>query len=132
MKKVLVVLLMCLIAMPVFGQLDPATLAKAPGEYFSMKMEHLTDTLGLTQDQQTKIKPIVENETTNMTDVWGNPALSPKDKIKKWQTVVNASDQQIKPVLTGDQWTKLQQLRAEQKQKANQWLAEQKAKGKKS
>jgi hypothetical protein len=131
MKKALVVLLICTAAIAAFGQVDPDKLAAAPGQYFTMKMQHLTEFLALSDDQQAKIRPIVEQETTNLTGIWGNPALSPKDKVKKLESEVTASDTQIKPVLTGDQWTKLLQLRTEQKQKANQWLAEQKAKAKK-
>jgi hypothetical protein len=131
MKKAFVVAVICLAAIAAWGQELSDKLASAPGQYFSMKMQHLTEVLALSDDQQAKIKPIVEQETTNLTGLWRNPALSPKDKVKKLKGVVAASDQQIKPVLKADQLTKLQQLRTEQKQKADQWLAEQKAKAKK-
>jgi periplasmic protein CpxP/Spy len=102
-------------------------LARAPSQYFSMKMQNLTEKLALTDDQQAKVRPIAEAEATQLTDLWGNPALSPKDKANKLEKVVRASDQQLKPILTPDQWTKLQAMRTDQKQKVNQWVADQKA-----
>src|SRR5690349_8441389 len=36
--------------------------SKAPGQYFEMKMQNLTQSLDLTGDQQAKVKPIVEQE----------------------------------------------------------------------
>jgi len=101
-------------------------LARAPSQYFSMKMQNLTEKLALTGDQQAKIRPVVEGETTQLTDLWGNPALSPKDKANKLEKVVRAADEKLKPILTGDQWTKLQAMRKEQKVKVNQWVVDQK------
>ena len=37
--------------------------SKAPGQYFSMKQQHLTEVLDLTDDQLAKIKPTLEQET---------------------------------------------------------------------
>jgi hypothetical protein len=101
-------------------------LAKAPSQYFSMKMQNLTERLTLTDDQQAKIRPIAEGEATQLTDLWNNPALSPKDKANKLEKVVRASDEKLKPILTADQWTKLQEMRKEQKVKVNKWVADQK------
>src|SRR5271157_3048899 len=39
--------------------LDPS---KAPGQYFSMKLQNLSEKLALSEDQQAKIKPILEQE----------------------------------------------------------------------
>lgn len=36
--------------------------SKAPGQYFSMKVQHPSESLGLTDVQQVKIKPILEQE----------------------------------------------------------------------
>ncbi|PYX64237.1 MAG: hypothetical protein DMG78_30755, partial [Acidobacteria bacterium] len=36
--------------------------SRAPGEYFSQKLRHLSEKLDLTPDQQAQIKPILEQE----------------------------------------------------------------------
>ena len=98
-------------------------LAKVPGHYFSMKQQHLSEVLGLTDDQQTQIKPVLEQETGEVGQFVGNPAISRKEKLKRWEKIVRASDEKLKPFLSQSQLSKLQQLRKEQKQDLSQFLA---------
>ena len=86
--------------------------SKAPGQYFSMKMQNLTERLSLTDDQRAKIKPIAEQEASELGYVWGNPVLSDKDKLKHLEKVVRASDVKIKQILSPEQQVKLEQMRA--------------------
>lgn len=93
--------------------LDPS---KAPGQYFTMKMQNLTENLNLTEDQQTKIKPIVEQERGEVGASCFTPTIPRKERIKRWEKIVLASDTKMKPILTSAQWQKLQDLRKDQKQ----------------
>ena len=102
-------------------------LARAPSQYFSLKLQNLTDKLALTDDQQAKIKPILEQESGELRDLWGNTALSPKEKVQQLERVVQASDKKITPILSQAQVEKLQQMRKEQKAELKRRLAEQKA-----
>src|SRR5579864_9595361 len=54
--------------------------SKAPSQYFSMKQEHLSEALDLTDDQRAKIKPTLEQEAGEAGQVLDNPALSRKDQ----------------------------------------------------
>lgn len=99
--------------------------AKAPGQYFSMKQQHLSEVLDLTDDQQAQIKSILEQETAEVGQFVSNPTVSRKEKLKRWEKVVRASDEKLKPFLSQSQLSKLQQLRKEQKQDLNRFLAEQ-------
>jgi hypothetical protein len=101
--------------------------SKAPGQYFSMKMRNLTESLSLTDDQRTKIKPIAEQEAGELGYLWGNPVLSDRDKLKRLEKVVRASDAKIKPILSPEQQAKLEQMRAEQKQELDTLIAQRKA-----
>lgn len=101
--------------------------SRAPGQYFSMKMQNLTERLSLTDDQRAKIKPIAEQETGELGYVWGNPALSDQDKLKHLEEVVRNSDAKIKPILSREQQAKLEQMRAEQKQELDTLIAQRKA-----
>jgi hypothetical protein len=101
-------------------------IAKAPGQYFSMKLDHLREKLLLTPDQRTEIKPILEQEAGEVGEICANPALSRPNKLKRYEKIVRASDEKIKPFLSSDQLQKLQDLRKEQKQDLKSTIAEQK------
>ena len=98
--------------------------SKAMSQYFSMKEQHLSETLGLNRDQQIKIKPILEQEAGEAGQVLGNPALSPKEQLNRWEKIVRASDARLRPFLSEAQSHKLQQLRQEQKQDLKRIVAE--------
>jgi hypothetical protein len=101
-------------------------LSKLPGQYFSLKLQHLSQALGLSEEQQTKIKPILEQETAEVGDFWANPVLSREDKLNRWEKIVRSSDKKLKMFLSADQVQKLQGIRKEQKEKLKQLNAEQK------
>jgi hypothetical protein len=101
--------------------------SKAPGQYFSMKLQHLSEKLALTDDQQTDIKPILEQEAGEVGEICVNPALSNSDKQKQYDKIVRVSDGKIKPLLSASQLQKLQELRKDQKQDVKRIIAEQKS-----
>lgn len=101
--------------------------SKAPGQYFTMKQQHLFEALGLTDDQQTKIKPILEQESGEAGMILWTPVGSPKDRFKQYEKIVRASDAKIKPFLTSTQVDKLQQLRKQQRPEVKRLIAQQNA-----
>lgn len=98
--------------------------SRAPGEYFSQKLRHLSEKLDLTPDQQAQIKPILEQEAGEAGQFIANPVLSSKDKLKKLETIVRSSDQRLKPILSADQWQTLQDLRGQQRRELRESLSE--------
>jgi Spy/CpxP family protein refolding chaperone len=98
--------------------------SRAPGEYFSQKLRHLSEKLGLTPDQQAQIKPILEQEAGEAGQFISNPVLSSEDKLKKLETIVRSSDQKLKPILSADQWQTLQDLRGQQRRELRESLSE--------
>lgn len=110
-------------ALPVEKTID---WSKAPSQYFSMKMQNLTEQLSLTEDQRAKIKPIAEQEAGELGYLWGNPALSDKEKLKQLEKTVQSSDAKLKPILSPEQRAKLEQMRAEQKRELNTLITERK------
>jgi hypothetical protein len=99
-------------------------LSKAPSQYFTMKQQHLSQTLNLSEDQQARIKPILEQETGEVAQILGNPVISRKDKLNRWVKIVQSSDDQIKPFLSQTQVQTLQGLRKEQRQDIKKLIAE--------
>ena len=103
-----------------------ATALKQGGTtYFTSKMENLTTKLNLSPEQQAKLRPIAEQETGLFEEVRGNAALSQKERLAKLQQIVIASDKQMKPWLSEEQWQKLQALRKDQQGRLKE-LAKQK------
>ena len=100
---------------------------KAGGSpYFTAKIEDLTEKLQLNIDQQSKIKPIAEQEVGYLEQIRANPVLSKKDKLKRVKAIVSDSDSQMKSVLSTEQWQKLQVLRKEQKNEISQMIKQNK------
>jgi len=73
-------------------------------------LEHLTKTLTLTSDQQTKVQPIVDQARPQIIAIH-------KDAMQKTKAVMDNAASQIRPLLNADQQKKLDTL-----QKAHQDL----------
>jgi len=99
--------------------------SKLPSQYFSMKQQHLSETLDLTEDQRTKIKPLLEQEAAEAGQVLGNPVLSQKDQLSQWEKIVRSTDAKMKPFLSQAQLVKLQDMRNQQKQQLKRRIAQQ-------
>jgi hypothetical protein len=97
--------------------------SKAPSQYFAMKMRHLSASLGLSDDQQARIKPIAEQEAGEAGQVCFNPVVPRKERLKQWEKIVRASDAKIKPILSEDQWDRLQEIREQQKRDLQDLIA---------
>ena len=67
------------------------------------RLQHMTQALNLTDDQQAKIKPILENETTQMQSLRSDTSLSQEDRMAKMKQIHENTKSQINPILTPDQ-----------------------------
>jgi hypothetical protein len=99
-------------------------LSKAPSQYFSLKLQNLSEKLTLSDDQQAKIRPILEQESGELSPFWNNPAISQKEKLDTLERVVRASDEKIRPILSQAQQEKLQEMRKEQKVRLKKLIAD--------
>lgn len=99
--------------------------SSACGQYFVKKLDHLSEILSLTGDQQARIRPILEQETGEVGQVCLNSALSREEKLNQFKKIVRTSDEQIKPLLSASQSQKLLDMRKEQKQQLKTIIAEQ-------
>jgi hypothetical protein len=102
-------------------------LSMVPSQYFTMKQQHLSQTLNLSEDQQAKIKPILEQESGELGQIFGNPVISSKDKLNRWEKIVQSSDVKIKPFLSQEQLQKLRDLRKQQRQDLKKLISAAKA-----
>jgi hypothetical protein len=103
---------------------QPLDWARVCGEYFSLKLQHLTEILGLTDIQQTEVKPILEQEAGEVDEICFNPVVSRNDTLSSYEKILLASGQKIKPILSPTQLQKFHDLRKEQKQDLKRIIAE--------
>ena len=101
--------------------------SQACGQYSSIKLQHLSASLSLTDDQQAQIKPTLEQEAAEVEQICYNPVLSPADTLNQYLKILRASDEKIKPLLSKSQIQKLQDLRKDQKQELKKMIAAQKS-----
>ena len=85
------------------------------------QIKHLTEKLNLSADQQTKLKPILEDQRKQMEAVHNNSSLSRQDRFSKMQALRESSDADIKGVLNEEQQKNFDKMRAEQHDRMKNW-----------
>ena len=66
--------------------------------------------LGLTDDQKTKVTPILTQEREQMRSIYNDTSLSRDDKIAKVKSIRSDTATQMKSILTPDQYEKWQTM----------------------
>ncbi len=85
------------------------------------QIKHLSKKLNLTDDQQAKLKPILEDQRKQMEAIHSDSSLSREDRFSKMQALRQSSDAQIKGVLNEEQQKNFDKMRAEQQERMKQW-----------
>lgn len=80
------------------------------------RLQRLAGQLNLTDDQKTQIKPILENEASQMKAVREDSSLSREDRMQKMQTIMADSRSKISPILNDDQKKKLEEMKSQARQ----------------
>ena len=78
------------------------------------RLQMLTKRLNLSADQQTKIKPILENESQQMQALHQDSSMSQEDRMSKMQQIRQSSNEQIKSNLNSDQQQKFEEMMSHQ------------------
>jgi Spy/CpxP family protein refolding chaperone len=87
------------------------------------RLQHMTQILNLTSDQQTKLKPILENESQQMQSLRADTSMSREDKMGKARSIRETTNSQITPILTPAQQQKWQQEQAQMRQHMHNGVA---------
>jgi periplasmic protein CpxP/Spy len=87
------------------------------------ELARLSKELKLTKDQQAKIKPILDNEYQQMSQVRQDSSMSWQDRRGKFMDIRNKSMAQIRPILTDKQQAKLQQIEQRREERMKAWQA---------
>jgi Spy/CpxP family protein refolding chaperone len=89
-------------------QAQPGAGGPGCGHGHAFGLQHLTDKLNLTSDQQTKVQPIIDQAKPQIVAIH-------QEAMQKMKTVMDSTLSQIRPLLNADQQTKLEAI-----QKAHQ------------
>ena len=76
------------------------------------QMQRMVDQLDLSVDQKAKVDPILDDEAKQLRALRGDTSA---DAVKQKSEIRKARDAKIKPLLTDQQWKKLEQLREERR-----------------
>ena len=87
------------------------------------KMTPLQEMLGqlnLSEEQQKKIEPVLAKQAEAQKALKADTALSDDARKAKNQEISKATNDQLKEILTSEQWTKLRELRKARQQEQQQ------------
>lgn len=74
------------------------------------ELKRLTAELNLTQDQQDKIKPILEDQQKQMQDLRNDSSLEGQERFSKMREIRKSHMDQVRAILTSDQQTKFDDM----------------------
>jgi protein CpxP len=69
-------------------------------------LQRMSESLNLTDDQKSKIKPILQDSEKQMKELRDNTSVSDDDRRTKMMEIRKSSNEKINPVLTPDQQKK--------------------------
>jgi len=85
------------------------------------QLKHLSTRLNLSDNQQAKLKPILEDQRKQMDQLHSDSSLSREDRFSKMQELRQNTDTQIKSVLNEDQQKNFDKMREEQRDRMGKW-----------
>lgn len=81
------------------------------------RMKKLAADLNLTQEQQDKLKPVLQEQSKKLRELRQDTSLSATDRRAKAKTIRDDAAKQIKAILTPEQWEKYQKLQQQNRQR---------------
>ena len=90
--------------------------ASSPDAHLQM----LTEKLNLTDEQRTKLKPILQDQAQQLKAVHDDTSLTPEQKTAKMKAIHASFHDQVNAVLTPEQQAKLKEMRHEGAEKHHQ------------
>jgi periplasmic protein CpxP/Spy len=77
------------------------------------RLKMLTEKLNLSEDQQAKLKPIIEDQAKQMKALHEDASLAPADKQAKMKALHESSIDKMTAILTPEQQAKWKEMRQE-------------------
>lgn len=80
------------------------------------ELNHMTKTLNLSSDQQSQIKPILQDRHDQMMQIHQDTSMSRQDKMAKMQSLDSDSNSKVEAVLNDQQKAKYEKMMAHRKE----------------
>jgi Spy/CpxP family protein refolding chaperone len=118
-------LAVCAVALAVWGQQSTPPQTAQPHEHMGQMghdhgpmsadehLQMLSQRLNLTDEQKTKIKPIIEEHLQQRQAIMKDESLTPEQKHSKMQASMESARHKIEPLLNDEQKKQLAQMMAE-------------------
>ncbi len=84
------------------------------------KLEKMSAALQLTPAQKQQILPILAQEAPKLKALKADTSMPPLQKAMKLRQITESTDAQLKPILNPEQYEKLQQMQAQERQQMMQ------------
>lgn len=84
------------------------------------RMKRMADALQLTDEQKTKLAPIMKEEGEKLRAIYQDQSTPREERAKKMQAARKETDAKVKPILTPEQAAKYEKLQAELQAKRKQ------------
>lgn len=96
------------------GPGGPAGERRGPGMMANAadRLKHLSEALGLTEEQKTQITPILTEEVAALKAIWDDKSLDRPAQREKVRAVRDSFAAKIEAILTPEQKTKFEKLKA--------------------
>ncbi len=78
------------------------------------RLEHMTKMLDLNQEQQTKIKPMLEQEQDQMQKLHADTSMTRQERMSKMMEIRQSTNKQINGVLNSSQQKKWEEMQSRQ------------------
>ena len=86
---------------------------KGRGPSVEQRMERLTEELKLTDAQKPKVKAVLEATAKKGQELRGDTSVPREERREKMQAIMQEENKQMKGILTLDQYTQYEKMRAE-------------------
>ncbi len=83
------------------------------GPSVEQRMERMTEELKLTDAQKPKVKAVLEATAKKGQELRGDTSVPREERREKMQAIMEQENKQLKEILTPDQYTKYEKMRAE-------------------
>ncbi|MFT3830000.1 MAG: hypothetical protein QM691_09885 [Opitutaceae bacterium] len=104
----------------------PATTATAQAEFVSRLQETIAQ-LDLTADQKAKIAPVLQQEAVELRALKADASLRRMQRLRQFREINQKASDQIRALLTPEQQTKYDELRAAARAEMKQRMKERRA-----
>jgi len=106
-------------ALAALSILTPVVMAQKQ-ENGENRLQQMGQQLNLTEDQKTKLKPILQEEAQKLRELKNDTSSSRQEKMQKAKQIHSEYKPQIDAILTPEQQQRWQQMKQEAKSRAKQ------------